>query len=202
MKILFWLYKSRINKAGQAPIMMRITINGQRESFSTNIFLEIHCWDSTKQRVKGNSDLSNAHNNILNTLKSKAWHEFNEHLRKGTELNPKNIRDILTGQSKPTVTLLEAVKYHLNYLEGRVEIDIAHNTVKKYKTLLKKLIAYLAHIGLTDIALASLNKIFITDFWRLLAKYTSISLQSIPLKRERKSDDKINCFFCCATMLL
>lgn len=34
MKILFWLYKSRINKAGLAPVMLRITINGNRTSMS------------------------------------------------------------------------------------------------------------------------------------------------------------------------
>lgn len=41
MTVLFWVYKSRINNNGQCPIMMRITLNGKRNNFSTNQFIEI-----------------------------------------------------------------------------------------------------------------------------------------------------------------
>jgi hypothetical protein len=55
MNILYWLYKHKINKRNQAPIVMRITIDGNRTNFSTSIEVEENQWDSAKQRVKGNS---------------------------------------------------------------------------------------------------------------------------------------------------
>ncbi len=33
MKILFWLYKSRVNKKGLTPVMMRITIGSKRINY-------------------------------------------------------------------------------------------------------------------------------------------------------------------------
>ncbi len=40
MYILFWTNKMRITKTGEVPVIMRITINGQRISFTTNIFIQ------------------------------------------------------------------------------------------------------------------------------------------------------------------
>lgn len=37
MNILFWLYKSRMNKKGLSPLMMRITIEGKRAEVITPI---------------------------------------------------------------------------------------------------------------------------------------------------------------------
>jgi integrase/recombinase XerD len=66
MLILFWLYKSRINKSGQAPIMMRITCDGKRISFSISLFVEPKSWDQDKQKLKGNSPLPEELNNPCN----------------------------------------------------------------------------------------------------------------------------------------
>lgn len=45
MNILFWLYKSKMNKKGLAPIMMRISLDGKRINFPTQIEVEETQWD-------------------------------------------------------------------------------------------------------------------------------------------------------------
>ena len=40
MKILYWYYKSRMNKKGAAPIRMRITIDGERADLKTGIEIQ------------------------------------------------------------------------------------------------------------------------------------------------------------------
>ena len=50
MKILFWLYKSRVNVKGKSHIMMRITLNNERIDFSTSIEVAHDKWDQTDQR--------------------------------------------------------------------------------------------------------------------------------------------------------
>ena len=175
MKILFWLYKSRTNKAGLAPIMMRITINGQRVAFSTNIYVACLSWDPNKQRIKGNSPLVCEHNNTLIGYKGRAWHEYNENLRTGVHPTAVAIKDLITGKAKPAVSLLDAVHYHIKYLESRVGIDIASNTLKKYQTLLKKLEAFLKHLSLLDINLGSLKNQFILDFDTYMRKMNGLS---------------------------
>jgi hypothetical protein len=37
MNILFWLFRSRLNKGGMAPVMMRLSLDGKRVNFPTHI---------------------------------------------------------------------------------------------------------------------------------------------------------------------
>jgi integrase/recombinase XerD len=78
MLILFWVYKSRINRNGLAPIMMRITCNGKRISFSINLFVEPKSWDQDKQKLKGNSPLSEEINKVLMNYTTLAWNAYND----------------------------------------------------------------------------------------------------------------------------
>lgn len=56
MKILFWIYRSRVDKLGQSPIMLRLIIANASKNISTGVKINAHAWDAQKQRIKG-SDL-------------------------------------------------------------------------------------------------------------------------------------------------
>jgi hypothetical protein len=49
MNILFLLFKARANKSGEAPIMMRLSQNNKRITFSTGLFTDPKIWDQDKQ---------------------------------------------------------------------------------------------------------------------------------------------------------
>jgi hypothetical protein len=88
MHVLFWIYRSRINKVGYAPIMMRISFNNKRTSFRTGISVLFEKWDAQKQRIKGDNQLAVQQNNLLLALHSQAWYYilqekiFNQLLKK------------------------------------------------------------------------------------------------------------------------
>jgi len=56
MKTLFWIYRSRVDKMGQSPIMLRLIIANESKNISTGVKINAQAWDSQKQRIKG-SDL-------------------------------------------------------------------------------------------------------------------------------------------------
>src|SRR5688572_30334731 len=132
MLILFWIYKSRINGRGLCPIMMRITANGKRITFTTNQFIEPQLWDKNKQKVKGNSPLVKQVNDLLLTLKTTALNHYNEFIKKGIPVTPEAIRDLVFQKNKPAHTLLQAFTFHIDNLKSRVGFDTALNTVKKF----------------------------------------------------------------------
>ncbi len=74
MNILFWIYKSRTNKAGEAPVKMRITLNGQNVSFNTKVSVDPILWDKDKQRTKGNTPLLREYNNTLMNLTTSGYY--------------------------------------------------------------------------------------------------------------------------------
>jgi Arm DNA-binding domain/Phage integrase SAM-like domain len=165
MKILFWLYRSRMNKNGTSPIMMRITINGNRISFSTNLFIEPTAWDQNKQRVKGESLLVKEYNNLLLTFKTGAWNSFNDAIKRNIPIEPKYIRDIITRKSTQVSTLVEAIQYQLSNLKARSGFDISINTVKKYITIENKIKKFLSiQLKRNDISLYEVNRQFVAEF--------------------------------------
>ena len=67
MKVLFWLRKAKLNKAGTAPLNCRITVEGIRSpDFSTNIRATVEEWNAKTQKFKGISD-----ENVLKNAKLK-----------------------------------------------------------------------------------------------------------------------------------
>ena len=51
--ILFLIRKSRLGKTGEAPISMRITVNGRFTEMSTLRKVAANMWDSKKERAVG-----------------------------------------------------------------------------------------------------------------------------------------------------
>ncbi len=165
MHILFWTYKTRVTKTGEVPVIMRITINGQRVSFTTNIFIQPKLWDNAKQKVKGNSDLVKEYNNKILYFTSAAWNHYNDAFRKDKAISPETIRDLLLNKSRPIHTLMEVISYHIENLTKRVELDISVNTVKKYKTIERKIKVFLQKkYSRSDINLSDLSHKFIVEF--------------------------------------
>ena len=88
MKILLWIHRSKLNAKGVMPIMMRITINGQRINFPTQITIEEKLWDRDKQAIKGNSELIQKYNQFITTLKTKAWEFYNNAQKEDRAITP------------------------------------------------------------------------------------------------------------------
>ena len=72
MKLLFWLRKAKLNKAGTAPLNCRITVEGIRSpDFSTNIRATVEEWNAKTQKFKGISDELARASNVLKNAKLK-----------------------------------------------------------------------------------------------------------------------------------
>jgi Phage integrase SAM-like domain/Arm DNA-binding domain len=163
MTILFWLYKSRAGITGEVPIMMRITIDGKRVSFSTDLSIDPKSWDQPKQRIKGASPLVREMNNTLANLNNAARGVYNQYTKKSMPVDPESIRNTILRKNKSAATLLEAFAYQLDNLRARVGHDISANTIKKYETMERKMRAFLFAQNRTDIYLHELNFRFISE---------------------------------------
>jgi len=165
MKILYWFNRARTNKKQTAPIMMRMTLDGQRLNLSTQIEIQEKQWDINGQRVKGTDELAVKYNQYLANLKAKVWDIYNECLKGDIPVTLQMVRDKLQGKDKETYSLMDAVDYYIDHLKARVGNDISSATVQKYETCKRKLTAYMAHARLgEDVLLQDLNYQFIQEF--------------------------------------
>ena len=165
MKILLWLNKSKTNTKGLTPIMMRITINGDRTNFTTPITIEEKSWNKNKQVIKGDDKLIEKYNQYLYTLKMKAWEFYNESTKKETSITANQVREYVLGNDTSQYTLIEALDYQINHLKVRVGKDIAPATIKSYEVVRRKVIMFLqTERGLEDILLSGVSYQFINEF--------------------------------------
>lgn len=81
--ILFFIRESKARKNGNVPIEVMITVNGERNSFSTGKQIAIEKWDKTKQQVKGKDQETQNLHNYLKAIKAKLYQKEAELLERG-----------------------------------------------------------------------------------------------------------------------
>ena len=81
--ILFFIRESKARKNGNVPIEVMITVNGERNSFSTGKQIAIEKWDKTKQQVRGKDQEAQNLNNYLKAIKAKLYQKEAELLDRG-----------------------------------------------------------------------------------------------------------------------
>lgn len=51
--ILFYVRKNKLKKDGQAPVILRLTVNGKRWKSALKVSVDLNQWDSKKERATG-----------------------------------------------------------------------------------------------------------------------------------------------------
>lgn len=162
--ILFWLYKSKMNK-GKAPIYCRITVDGRRIQFSLRRSIEPENWNKHSERAIGKTEQVLMLNNYLDHVKADIQKHYNILLSKGEHITAEAVRNSYMGVEEESKTLFDAFTYHNDSMKERIGIDVVKATHTKFETVLKKLRLYVKKkYNKSDLPLESLNHQFITEF--------------------------------------
>lgn len=163
----FQVCSSKSRKNGRSPINLIITLNGNRASISTHMFIKPENWDSKKQKAKGNSDEAKAINDYLQQVRIKLIKKETELLEHGYIVTANSLRDayldkIAAFQSK---TLLQLFRDFLDTLTRKVGIKISDATYYIYCRSFELTKEYInAVIHRDDVQLFELNINFIENF--------------------------------------
>lgn len=68
LSILFYLKKGQINKNGECSVVCRMSVRGERETFTTRVYAKPEDWDARSQRIIGRTAKVLDQNRILNDL--------------------------------------------------------------------------------------------------------------------------------------
>ena len=81
--LLFYPRKDKLNKDGEAPIYLRITVDGKRSEVSTQRYVDPEKWNSEAGRVKGTKEEVRQVNNHLETIKRTIYANQTDMLNRG-----------------------------------------------------------------------------------------------------------------------
>jgi hypothetical protein len=140
IKVLFWLYRSKINGGMKAPIYLRITVNGERTEIATKHWVRLDDWNTDKQLAKGNSDQSRLINDYIVATKAKILQIQNSFTIAGTPLiSAELVKERLLGAAPEQKTLLQLFAYHNEQVKAQVGKDFREGTYKHYVVAYNKL---------------------------------------------------------------
>lgn len=166
--ILFFLKKPTGFVKGEAPIRLRITVNGERKEIGTSQYCDPERWNSQAQRAKGTNEKTKTLNAFLDALESKVQSSRLQLLEAGTPITADLIAKHLTGQAEKPRMLLEAFAEHNARMAALVDSEYASGTMERYTTsyLHTKAFIYWKYRK-ADIAVKELSFDFVKDyeFW-------------------------------------
>lgn len=164
IRILFWIHRSKRNKQGEVPLMLRLTYKNERLNKSTGIYILQNSWNHQKQKLKGNNESTVTVNRYIDNTKTRIIQLFNA-VQSDGDIYLQNILDTIFSKSEKTDTLLKTIHVFNESMKSRLGVDFAYSTYEKYVITEKKIKSFLeTKLGKPDIRLKDLSLSFIIDF--------------------------------------
>lgn len=166
LNTLFVISKSRINKAGLAPLFCRITYQEERKQFATGLFVNPSQWQNNKQKAHP----PNEHNKFINSQLSLIKNEINQaflflQLQK-SDFDTEKIYKQYKGETQnEDKTLMDIFNYHNNKMKSLVGIECSINSWERYHNTHNHIKDFLwFKFKRKDMKLKDMQFSFITDF--------------------------------------
>lgn len=168
-KICFYIQKSRIAKDGQVPILLRVTINGQRSVASVNLKVNPKNWNAVAGKSIANTRMDDELNARLDTIRLRIMQIYREMELDREPISAQKVVDKYLGRdSKPEIMLLDVFREHNDRCHKLTGNGMAAATVVRYETSYKHTANFIqSTYSKEDIPIADVDHKFITDyeFW-------------------------------------
>lgn len=180
MNILFFVLKTKLLKNGEAPILMRITINGRYDEARIQRSVSLKLWNAAKGCSKGKDRASNELNYYIAELRTRALEKHKELLLEQALITPTLILKCVFGKDREIHTLLATMKEGIKSMEAVSNIDYSPVTINRYKNVVKKLQKAIPDFyDKEDIAFYELSPEFINAFDLYLKTEAKLSRNTI-----------------------
>jgi integrase len=163
--LLPYIRMEKQNDLGQAPLYLRVTVNGKRVVVSMKLFIDPQKWKAGNGRLKGTSEEAKRVNATIDSFEYRARSIYNHLIEKGKLVTAEAIKDELTGAVHKQRTLVLAFDQFVREIELKIGNEYAAGTVKNWKVTqrhLKKFI--LDNYATSVLPFKSLDLKFLSDF--------------------------------------
>lgn len=164
-KILFYIKKNVIKSNGKAPVMARVTLNGEIAQFSLKCEVSPSEWNPGTGRAIGKSASAQNLNGLLDNFRASLTQHYREISDREATVTAEKVRNAFLGLQMRNDSLLDLFDEHCKNLEIQVDKGVSRDTHQKYLRTGSRLgdfMNYKYHIS--DINLKEINHSFLCDF--------------------------------------
>jgi site-specific recombinase XerD len=164
--VLFFIRKTRLLKNGDAPISLRITVNGQRAEIQIPRSIPVKKWDCKRGCAKGNERAEMELNHFLDTLRAKVL-KIHRQLEMDNELITADvIKHLYHGTDAANQKMLLGVfEEHNKKCRALIDKEFALGTVLRYERTVTYLREFMQReYRINDIPLDKITDSFLRNF--------------------------------------
>jgi len=204
LTVLFWHRKSKADASGHAPIICRISIDGNDEEFSIGRKASLKDWDAESKKVTGGLEYKKTNLKIAQISADLERHFTvlqleHEHI---TPLMLKNVYHGLPaehkkGAPKPEApkctTLLQMADMQIKEFSIMVDKKLRSNeTLKQWRSTRKKIVEFIRfEYGQDDLDISCIDYSFATKFYKYLTVDRKKILQEAAAKKQLKNTKQL-----------
>lgn len=164
--LLFFIKRKKLLKNGDAPVYMRVTVDGRFLEAALKRGIKPKLWNEKKQRSTGRDRLSLELNDYLDDTQTRILRIHQRFLDEKKEINPKTILDEFAGRLERPKMLREIFRAENEKYRQRLEIgDLVLNTVLRAERTERYLGDYIKkQYKAEDLPLSAIDNAFVRDF--------------------------------------
>lgn len=167
--ISFYVLKTRAAKNGKVPVIMRVTVNGERVVTSVNLKVDPQKWNPIASRSMGNTRKDYELNARIDTIRARIMQVHRQMELDGEPVTAQKVIDKYLGRdNKPAIMLLDLFREHNEKCHKLSGNGMAPGTVERYETSYKHTENFIKEVyRKNDVPVADVDHKFITDyeFW-------------------------------------
>lgn len=164
-KILFYIKKNAVKSNGKAPVMARVTLNGEIAQFSLKCEINPADWNPKAGKAIGKSAASQQLNGLLDNFRASITQHYRDISDREASVTAEKVRNAFLGLQTRNDSLLDLFRHHNENLEAQIGKGVSRDTYMKYlrtSTRLEEFMKYKYNIS--DINLKEINHSFLCDF--------------------------------------
>ena len=163
--ILFFIKRTKLLKNGEAPICLRITVNGKRAEVQIKRSVEVNKWNNQKECAIGRDNKTLGLNHYLETVRTKILRIHRQLEQDNKPITAEILKCHYYGESETPKMLLEVFKEHNQKCSELIGKDYVRATVMYYERTARYLSEFIKqNHRLSDIPLKDIDYNFIQAF--------------------------------------
>jgi len=162
LSILFYLRRDKLKTTKEAPIYLRVTVNGRRSEMAVQRVIDPDKWNKEGGFARGSRYEAKMLNEYLDALRQKVYEAQKELMDENSPVTATALRNRVQGVDKKQHTLMGLFEDHNKLMEAMVPEEYSPTTLVRYKTTRQHIQNFIKYkYGVDDVFLSQLNHEFV-----------------------------------------
>ena len=163
--VLFYIKKAKLLKNGEAPICLRITVNGKRAEIQVKRSVEIDKWNAQRECAIGKDRKYLELNHYLETVRTRVLRIHRELEQDDKPITAEILKNLFYGDNQAPKMLLDVFKEHNAKYRELIGKEVVKATVLRYERASRYLEEFMKkEYRVNDMPLRNINHEFVSNF--------------------------------------